>query len=360
MKKAIAFVLSFVSAITYAATTVPVQLINPTGSSSGQAVVSTGASSAPAWGGVGLNGIAAIAANTILANATSSSASPTAFSMPSCSTSSSALNYTTNTGIGCNTSINAAQLLGATWASPPAAGYGSATPAPVAATILSANSTSAVTITNTAASGATLSLVSASNTANGVTVTLTGNGVTTPAKSIRVLSGNLQVVNNANSSSILTLTDAGALSVNSSVTPTYPGGIIGNVTGSNVSAGSVGEPSISAPAATSLTSATTMNVGSISLTAGDWDVSGSYIYTPAGSTTGTSIFAGLNTTSAAFGSAGKTAVLQTSFPAGAQQVVALPPIQVNSSGSTTVYCVTNTTFSVSTATGQCYFYARRR
>lgn len=317
MKKAIAFVLSFVSAITYAATTVPVQLINPTGSSSGQAIVSTGASSAPAWGSVGLNGIAAIAANTILANATSSSASPTAFAMPSCSTSSSALTYTTNTGIGCNTNINAATLGGATFASP--SSIGSTTAASGAFTTLSASST---------VSGAGFSVYLASPPAIGSTTANTGKFT--------------------------------SLQATAAITPAYPAGIVGNVSGSNVSAGSVGEPSISAPAAISLTSATTMNVSNISLAAGDWDVSGSYIYTPAGSTTGTSIFAGLNTASTAFGSAGKTAVLQTSFPAGAQQVLALPPIQVNSSGSTTVYCVTNTTFAVSTATGQCYFYARRR
>lgn len=45
--------------------------------------------------------LANIAANTVYANATSGSAAPTAYSMPSCSTSNSALNYTTNTGIGC-------------------------------------------------------------------------------------------------------------------------------------------------------------------------------------------------------------------------------------------------------------------
>jgi len=50
------------------------------------------------------------AANTVLANATSGTANFAAFSMPSCSTAGSALNYTTNTGIGCNTSITAAAV----------------------------------------------------------------------------------------------------------------------------------------------------------------------------------------------------------------------------------------------------------
>jgi hypothetical protein len=115
MKRLIVLLIaSLVSLATFSATNVPVQLISPTGSSSGQAIVSTGASSAPAWGGIGVSGIAAIAANTVLANSTGSSASPTAISMPSCSTSLSILQYTTSTGFTCNTSI---------WGAPPNVGF---------------------------------------------------------------------------------------------------------------------------------------------------------------------------------------------------------------------------------------------
>lgn len=92
------------------ATLTPIQLLNPAGSTSGQAIVSTGASSAPAWGGIGVNGIAAIAANTVLANATGSSASPTAFAMPSCST--GVLQYTSGTGFVCGTSVATLGLTG--------------------------------------------------------------------------------------------------------------------------------------------------------------------------------------------------------------------------------------------------------
>ncbi|WP_155630492.1 hypothetical protein [Burkholderia territorii] len=96
---------ALLSAFAFGVTYTPVQLLNPAGSSAGQAIVSTGSSSSPAWGGIGVNGIAAIAANTILANATGSSASPTAFAMPSCSTSNSALKYTSGTGITCGTTF---------------------------------------------------------------------------------------------------------------------------------------------------------------------------------------------------------------------------------------------------------------
>jgi hypothetical protein len=97
------------------------------------------------YGGTGAAGVAAAfteAANTILGNATSGIAAPTALALGSCSTSASALLYTTNSGFSCNTAINAAQLAGATWASPPATGYGSSTPEPVAATTVAATSLS--------------------------------------------------------------------------------------------------------------------------------------------------------------------------------------------------------------------------
>lgn len=58
--------------------------------------------------GLPLSGLAAQATNTVVGNATSGSASPTALAVGSCSTAGSALNWTTNTGFGCNTSITAA------------------------------------------------------------------------------------------------------------------------------------------------------------------------------------------------------------------------------------------------------------
>lgn len=94
----------------WGATTTPVQLLNPTGSASGQAIVSTGPGSAPAWGNLSAGSLGSQASNTVVANVTGSSASPTAFAMPSCSTSASALTYTSNTGFTCNTAINAGTL----------------------------------------------------------------------------------------------------------------------------------------------------------------------------------------------------------------------------------------------------------
>jgi hypothetical protein len=52
MKKIIGAFAALFSAVAFGATLTPVQLLNPTGSSAGQAIVSTGSSSAPGWGNV--------------------------------------------------------------------------------------------------------------------------------------------------------------------------------------------------------------------------------------------------------------------------------------------------------------------
>lgn len=140
MKRLIASFAAALLALNAAATTLsPVQLLNPAGSSSGQAIVSTGSSTAPGWGTVPLSGLSSIASNTVIANATGGSAAPVAFSMPSCSTTASALNWTSGTGFTCNTAVNAAQLGGATFAAP--GPIGSTTASTGAFTTLSASST---------------------------------------------------------------------------------------------------------------------------------------------------------------------------------------------------------------------------
>lgn len=59
---------------------------------------------------VALSSLATQATNTVVGNATSGTAVPTALSMTSCSTAASAVIWTTNTGFGCNTSITAAAV----------------------------------------------------------------------------------------------------------------------------------------------------------------------------------------------------------------------------------------------------------
>lgn len=60
MKKLVTGALALFSALTFGATLGPVQLLNPTGSTAGQAIVSTGAATAPAWGTVSAAALAGI------------------------------------------------------------------------------------------------------------------------------------------------------------------------------------------------------------------------------------------------------------------------------------------------------------
>lgn len=59
-----------------------------------------------------------ITTNTVVGNGTSGTAAPQQLPVGTCSTAGSALKWTTNTGFGCNTAIDAATLGGATFASP--------------------------------------------------------------------------------------------------------------------------------------------------------------------------------------------------------------------------------------------------
>jgi len=68
-----------------------------------QNVTVLGTLTASGGNSIGLGALAQQAANTVLANATGSTANVTAFAMPSCSTSSSALNWTSGSGFTCGT-----------------------------------------------------------------------------------------------------------------------------------------------------------------------------------------------------------------------------------------------------------------
>lgn len=105
MKRLISLVLLSLSTLVGAATLSPVQLLNPAGSTAGQAIVSTGPSTAPGWAAVSVGSLAPIAANTVLGNFTGASAVPAAFAAPSCSTANSALKYTSGTGLSCGTTF---------------------------------------------------------------------------------------------------------------------------------------------------------------------------------------------------------------------------------------------------------------
>jgi hypothetical protein len=69
-------------------------------------------------------------------------------------------------------------------------------------------------------SGGTTSvwIAASNNTANGASLYMLGNGASTPAKTVRVRNGDFEIRNSGNTSTILSLTDAGSLSVIGEIT----------------------------------------------------------------------------------------------------------------------------------------------
>lgn len=119
MKRLLTFLaLTCATVAAFGATLTPIQLLNPAGSTAGQAIVSSGPATAPGWAPVTATALVAQAANTVVANVTGSSASPTAVAIPNCVGTSSAVTYTSGSGFGCNAAINALTLGGASFASP--------------------------------------------------------------------------------------------------------------------------------------------------------------------------------------------------------------------------------------------------
>lgn len=324
MKRLLAGALALILSLAASATTLnPVQLLNPAGSTSGQAVVSTGASTAPGWANVSATALAAQAANTVVANVTASSASPTAFAMPSCSTSASALNWTSGTGFTCNSAINAATLGGATFAAP--GPIGSTTASTGSFTTLAASST---------VSGTGFSTYLASPPAIGTTTPAAGKFTT--------------------------------LQATSTITPSSTAGIVGTTTNDNANAGSIGEvisSSVASPGV-SLTSSVSVgtNVTSISLTAGDWDVWGNIYPVPAGSTVIQNERGTIATSTGAIGVYGDPGsfLMDITSPTGNAMSISVGPVRLSLASTTTVYLVTSALFTTSTCTAFGQIFARRR
>lgn len=124
--------------------------------------------------------------------------------------------------------------------------------------------------------------------------------------------------------------------------------------------GEVVSSSIAPGSAVSLTNNVTANVTSISLTAGDWDISGQVICTFSG--TPTNIIGNINTTSATLGTVGLSSPyssLAASFNAGATQFLPLPQGRLSLNATTTVYLLAYASFASGTSTAYGWIWARR-
>jgi hypothetical protein len=149
------------------------------------------------------------------------------------------------------------------------------------------------------------------------------------------------------------------VSATGAITPSSTNGIVGTTTNDSANAGSIGEFVTATASAVSLTSNTPANITSISLTAGDWDVTGNVQFNAAASTVIQSALASAGVTSATLNASPDRAVIE-STQATSNPVSLIAPVQrISISSTTTVFLVGDCNFTVSTATADGRIRARR-
>ncbi|WP_286962736.1 MULTISPECIES: hypothetical protein [unclassified Cupriavidus] len=355
----LAALLSFTAAAT---TLSPIQLLNPAGSTIGQAILSTGPSTPPVWGGVTLSSVTGTLA-------------------------------VANGGTGATTAANARTNLGAAATSGNLSQFAATTSAQLAGILSDETGTGAAvfaaspTFSGTAAFAG---ITATSGTVNG-NVSLNYTSAATQRSINWTNSGSprwflqndgaTESGSNAGSNLILSrFSDAGSfisnpvtvnrasglttltsLTVTGAITPSSTAGIVGTTTNDNANAGSVGEYATNSATSISMTSGTPATVTSLSLTAGDWDVSGAITYSPAASTTVSSIATGISTVAATLpaNNTGAYNLLVLTFATGSAQVHGTQVVRVSVASTTTVYLVGSVTFGVSTLTANGFIRARR-
>lgn len=286
-----------------------------------------------ASGKVGLTSLAAQAANTVVANVTASSASPTAVALPSCSTANSALQYTSATGFSCGTSF---ALTGGTLAQ-----FAATTSAQLAG-IVSDETGSGSLVFATSPTLVTPILGAATAT------TPTAGDASTRVATTAFLASPGPIGNTtANTGKFTTL------QATSTITPSSTAGIVGTTTNDNANAGSFGESGSVQTGPTAIVSLTNFNAASTTLSAGDWEVWGDIHYALAGTASPSGLISAITTTSLSVGSLGQSYQWQWAIVPGNQDQPA-PRQIIKLATPTTVYLVGQATMGAGgspTATG---------
>lgn len=147
------------------------------------------------------------------------------------------------------------------------------------------------------------------------------------------------------------------MTVTGAITPSQTAGIVGTTTNNNAVAGAVGEY-LEATQSTNvpLTNNVATNVTSLSLTAGDWDVSGVVSVAASGANLGNTL-GGVGTTSAAIPPLGQ--YWQSSVASATAAAHAVPTVRFSISATTTVYLIGYGGFATGTANATGKIRARR-
>ena len=165
-------------------------------------------------------------------------------------------------------------------------------------------------------------------------------------------------------SSTLGTTDIYTLDSTGVSTFLFPTIITGTTTNDSAAVGQVGEyvsSTVVAGSAVALTSAVAADVTSISLTAGDWDVSAMLAFVTAATTSYTSMFGGASSTSATVPGLPDRVQFSTAatVPGVANFVKAQAPTRFSLASTTTIYLVAQAGFTVSTLSAYGRISARR-
>jgi hypothetical protein len=147
--------------------------------------------------------------------------------------------------------------------------------------------------------------------------------------------------------------------------PLAASNIQGTATNDSAAAGYIGEyvsSTIVTGSSVALTTNTTANVASISLTAGDWDVTGVIDFTFGATTSYTNLQGGISITSATIGAQDSFFDLENAATvptATKDPAFVCPTIRISIAATTTVYLVAQATFTVSTLKAYGTISARR-
>lgn len=299
----------------YATTLNPIQLLNPAGSAAGNAIVSAGPSTAPAWGPVTLSGITGTLAIA-------------------------------NGGTGQITQGAAlTALLGASTV-PIANGGTGQTSAAAALTALGGLSTTTAASTYLTQANATSTYLTQAN-ATSTYATITNLALKAPLAS-PTFTGTVNVA---------------AITSSGLITPTSTIGIKATATNDNPQPGSMGEYAKGSATATSLTNNIGASCATLSLTPGDWDVTGIFQTSPAGTTTTSNINVGISTSSTTFITVATGINNIVAFPlniaAGVAVSLSLPSTRISVASTTSVFVVAQVAFATSTMTCNGFLQARR-
>ena len=143
--------------------------------------------------------------------------------------------------------------------------------------------------------------------------------------------------------------------------------VVGTLTNDDAAAGYVGEyveSAVEAGAAVALTNATPVNITSISLAAGDWDIDASFLLTGQSSTNLSYLLGSVSQTTGALDSSaatlqgdwyGTVQVFNNISPVG----LAMAPVRKSLSGTTTIFMVAQAGFTGGTCSGYGIIRARR-